>query len=43
MNEIDEISSISDEQAAASEQIASSLIQINNMAGELYLIAEKLI
>jgi len=43
IKEIYEVSAISDEQAAASEQIATSLIQINNMAEELYSIAEKLI
>lgn len=32
---------ISEEQAAASEQIAASSIHINNLAEELYLISEK--
>lgn len=43
MKQINEISAISDEQAATSEQIAASLLQINTMAEELSLITEKLI
>lgn len=43
IDEINEITSISDEQAATSEQIALALTKTNNMAEELYLIAEKLI
>jgi len=43
IDSINEISSISDKQAATSEQIATSLTKTNNMAEALYLIAEKLI